>query len=222
LYFKIIAYIIYYTKLHEEDTKIHEEIIFAYLIYLCSSLRRIKKPIVKPIVPFVPIVVNKKEPMKSIILMISTIFLTTSLTFSQAEAVKIYNPEANAREDIAAAVKQAKAENKHVLLQIGGNWCPWCVKLHELEASDHKIDSLMNADYVRVMVNIPREKDKRDYELLSTLENPQRFGFPVLVILNQDGQRIHTQDSWYLEQDKDYDLEKLLQFFKMWTVAATL
>ena len=116
--------------------------------------------------------------------MISTIFLTTSLTFSQAEAVKIYNPEANAREDIAAAVKQAKAENKHVLLQIGGNWCPWCVKLHGLETSDAQIDSLLNADYVRVMVNIPREKDKRDYELLATLENPQRFGFPVLDKLN--------------------------------------
>jgi uncharacterized protein YyaL (SSP411 family) len=158
--------------------------------------------------------------MKSIILLISTIFLTTSLTFSQAEEVKIYNPEANAREDIAAAVKQAKAENKHVLLQIGGNWCPWCVRLHDLEASDPEIDSLLKADYIRVMVNIPREKDNRDYELLATLENPQRFGFPVLVILNQEGGRIHTQDSWYLEQDKTYDRAKVVQLFKMWNVAA--
>jgi len=134
--------------------------------------------------------------------------------------VQIYNPEANAREDIAKAVQQAKAENKHVLLQIGGNWCPWCVKLHGLEATDPVIDSLMKADYIRVMINIPREKDKRDYELLATLENPQRFGFPVLVVLNQEGKRIHTQDSWYLEQDKDYDRAKVEQFFRMWNVKA--
>jgi len=158
--------------------------------------------------------------MKRIILMISTIFLTTTLTFSQTEEVKIYNPEANAREDIAAALKQAKAENKHVLLQIGGNWCPWCVKLHKMENSDPQIDSLLKADFVLVMVNIPREKDKRDPELMASLDNPQRFGFPVLVVLNQEGKRIHTQDSWYLEKDQSYDREKLVHFLKMWNVAA--
>jgi len=148
-------------------------------------------------------------------------FLFVSLVlFSQDQEIKIYNPDADARADIAAALKQAKSENKHVLLQIGGNWCPWCVKLHSLEASDHEIDSLMNADYVRILVNIPREKEKRDYELLAELDNPQRFGFPVLVVLNREGKRIHTQDSWYLEQDKDYNREKVVQFFKMWNVAA--
>lgn len=161
-----------------------------------------------------------KKKMKKLLLFIILLISSFSFVNAQNESVKIYNPEANARADIARAVEQAKAENKQVLLQIGGNWCPWCVKLHALEAEDHEIDSLLNADYVRVMVNIPREKDKRDYELLATLENPQRFGFPVLVVLNQDGKRIHTQDSWYLEQDKTYDREKVEQFFRMWTVKA--
>jgi hypothetical protein len=76
------------------------------------------------------------------------------------------------------------------------------VKLHGLESSDAQIDSLLKADYVRVLVNVPREKDKRDPELMASLDNPQRFGFPVLVVLNQEGERIHTQDSWYLEKDK--------------------
>ena len=73
---------------------------------------------------------------------------------------------------------------------------------------------------IRVMVNIPREKEKRDYDLLASLDNPQRFGFPVLVVLNREGERIHTQDSWYLEQDKTYDREKVVHFFRMWNVAA--
>jgi uncharacterized protein YyaL (SSP411 family) len=159
--------------------------------------------------------------MRRIILIISTILISSSVLFSQAEEVKIYNPDANAREDIAKAIQQAKAENKHVLLQIGGNWCPWCVKLHAMENADAQIDSLLKADYILVMVNVPREKDKRDPELMASLDNPQRFGFPVLVVLNQEGERIHTQDSWYLEQDKDYNREKVVQFFKMWNVAAT-
>jgi thioredoxin-related protein len=158
--------------------------------------------------------------MKSIILITCTLLITSSFLFSQSEAVNIYNSEADAKADIVAAVKQAKAENKHVLLQIGGNWCPWCVKLHGMESTDREIDSLIKADYVRVLVNIPREKDQRDYDLLASLDNPQRFGFPVLVVLNQQGERIHTQDSWFLEQDKSYDKEKLVHFLKMWNVAA--
>ncbi len=151
---------------------------------------------------------------------IFSFLLLSIFLYSQNQEINIYNPDANSREDIAKAIQQAKAENKHVLLQIGGNWCPWCVKLHSLEASDPEIDSLMNADYIRVMVNIPREKDKRNYNLLAELDNPQRFGFPVLVVLDREGKRIHTQDSWYLEQDKDYDRAKVEQFFRMWSVAA--
>ncbi|MDX9904985.1 MAG: thioredoxin family protein [Bacteroidales bacterium] len=157
--------------------------------------------------------------MKKTIFLISLIFISVKI-FSQAEEIKIYDPDANAREDIANAILQANAENKHVLLQIGGNWCPWCVRLHNLESTDPQIDSLLKADYIRVMVNVPKEKDKRDYELLKTLGNPQRFGFPVLVFLDQKGDRLHTQDSWYLEQDKSYDREKIVHLFKMWNVVA--
>ena len=55
--------------------------------------------------------------MKRIILILSTIFLSVFL-FAQTEPVQIYNPEANAREDIANAVKQAKAENTQVVFTL--------------------------------------------------------------------------------------------------------
>lgn len=157
--------------------------------------------------------------MKKITLILSAILLSTYI-LAQTETVQIYNPDANAREDIAVAIRQAKAENKNVLLQIGGNWCPWCVKLHNLESSDTQIDSLLKADYVVVLVNIPKEKEKRNRELMASLGNPQRFGFPVLVVLNQVGERIHTQDSWYLEKDQGYDIEKVVHFLQMWNATA--
>jgi hypothetical protein len=52
------------------------------------------------------------------------------------------------------------------------------------------------------------------------LENPQRFGFPVLVVLNSNGQRIHTQDSGLLESGDGYDPKKVIGFLKNWTPAA--
>jgi thioredoxin-related protein len=156
--------------------------------------------------------------MKKVSLILSFILCTASYLLAQTEAVTIYNPNANAKEDIANAVKQAKAENKQVLLQIGGNWCPWCIRLDGFMAQDAQIDSLLKADYVRVMVNY--SKENKNEEVMKMLGNPQRFGFPVLVILNQDGMRLHTQDSWFLEKDKFYDKEKLMHFLMMWNVAA--
>lgn len=156
--------------------------------------------------------------MQKPVLILSFIFFLATTIFAQTKEVNIYNPNANAQEDIASAVKQAKAENKNVLLQIGGNWCPWCVKLDKFMAEDQQVDSLLKADYIRVMVNYSKEVKNED--IMKMLGNPQRFGFPVLVILGQDGVRLHTQDSWYLEKDKYYDKEKLMHFLEMWSVAA--
>lgn len=156
--------------------------------------------------------------MKKTFLILSFIIFSSSYLLAQTEGVNIYNPNANAKEDIVSAVKKAKAENKQVLLQIGGNWCPWCVKLDGFMATDPQIDSLLKADYIRVMVNY--SKENKNEEVLKTLGNPQRFGFPVLVILDQDGTRLHTQDSWYLEKEKYYDKEKLMHFLEMWSVGA--
>lgn len=139
--------------------------------------------------------------------------LSTGLSAQQA--VKIYNPEADAKKEVAAAVAKASAEGKHVFLQIGGNWCPWCVRFHKMVAEDAKMDSLIKANYEVVEVNYSKENN--NHELLATLGYPQRFGFPVFVILDGTGKVLHTQDSGYLEQDKGYNQEKVERLFLNWS-----
>jgi hypothetical protein len=39
----------------------------------------------------------------------------------------------------------------------------------------------------------------------------------VFVILDEKGNVLHTQDSWYLEQDKAYSREKAEHLFLMWS-----
>ena len=51
------------------------------------------------------------------------------------------------QEEVAAAVKKAKASNKHVFLQIGGNWCPWCVKFHRFVDADNEIKSYVEEEF---------------------------------------------------------------------------
>ena len=49
---------------------------------------------------------------------------------------------------------------------------------------------------------------------------PERFGFPVFVILNEKGERVHTQNSAYLEQGEGYSEKEVLFFLNNWTKQA--
>ncbi len=137
---------------------------------------------------------------------------------AEAQQVKIYNPNADAKADIAEAVKKASNEGKHVFLQIGGNWCPWCIKFHKFVEDDKEISNYVDENFVVLKVNYDQENENE--EVLAQLGYPQRFGFPVFVILNGKGERIHTQNSAFLEKESSYDHDRVLQFFKHWSPAA--
>ena len=143
-----------------------------------------------------------------------TLFCLTLPAYGQ----DLYNPEANAKDDINKAVRRAKADNKHVLLQIGGNWCSWCKRFHAFVDQDAELKKLVEDNFIVLRVNYSPEN--RNEAVLKELEFPQRFGFPVFVILNQNGTRIHTQNSGILEKDNSYDKKLVSQFFNHWTPAA--
>ncbi len=153
--------------------------------------------------------------MKSLIIVVFTYFNFNCM----AQQVKLYNPKVNATADIAAAVKLAKSTNKFVLIQAGGNWCKWCIEFARFAKADSKIDSTINSNFVWYHLNFsPENKNVKEY---AKLGYPQRFGFPVFIILNAKGERIHTQASEYLEDGKkSYDTEKVLNFLLMWTPKA--
>ena len=153
----------------------------------------------------------------SIILVIVALFFSGSINAQDMKSV--YNPEADAKLEVQKAVKLAKKENKHVFIQIGGDWCPWCLKMHEFYNSDTEIDSIMSANYVRMLVYYNRREEK-NVELMKELGFPQRFGFPVIVILDGEGTRLHTQDSRFLENGSEYNRKYFLEFIKDWTPEA--
>ena len=132
-----------------------------------------------------------------------------------AQSVKLYNPDADVASDITKSLVRAKAENKHLFIQIGGNRCPWCVKFHNFCKGNSSIDSLMNKSFVVLKVNY--SKENKNLPALKKLGFPQRFGFPVFVILDQTGTRLHTQNSAYLEEGDSYSKKKVLEFLNNWT-----
>jgi len=153
--------------------------------------------------------------MKSILLLF---ILFTAFNLYAQDKITLYNPEADARKELNRAIQTAKDQQKHVLIQVGGNWCPWCVRLHGVFESNARIDSILKSDYVFILLNY--SKENKNEVVLAELGYPQRFGFPVLLILDQDGRRLHTQNTAYLEKDKGYDTDKLAGFLLDWNETA--
>jgi len=154
--------------------------------------------------------------MKKIFYVFISIFLSANVF---AQEAKLYNPEADAEKDIAEAIKKAKAEHKYVLIQDGGNWCSWCIEFARLVKADNKLDSVMNSAYVWYHLNY--SKENKNEKVLAKYGYPQRFGFPVFIILNENGERLNTQNSEYLEDGKkSYNKEKVQAFLEMWSPRA--
>lgn len=141
--------------------------------------------------------------------------LFASLQSFANDSTKLYDPKANVEKDVAAALVKAKKEGKHVLLQIGGNWCSWCYKFNSFVNTDSTLKHVMENNYVVYHLNYSPENKNEAY--LKKLGFPQRFGFPVMVILDADGNRLHTQDSGLLEKGNGYDKDKVKSFFMNWS-----
>ena len=144
----------------------------------------------------------------------------------QAQTKKVYDEEINQLEQIDKAVAEAKANGKFVIAQVGGNWCPWCLRFADFITNDSEIAKAISDNFVYIHVNYnPRksegeEKTKRAAQMLKRLNSPQRFGFPVFVVLDENGKVLHHQDSSFLEEGQGYNKEKVLRFFNSWTPKA--
>ena len=160
--------------------------------------------------------------MRRILLVLLAVLLTVT-TDAQTGLKKVYNEDINPIEQIDQAVVKAKPEGKFVICQVGGNWCPWCLRFADFITNDTTISKVIadNFEYIHVNYN-PRKSGSEEQQqqakaLMKRLNNCGRFGFPVFVILDEDGKVIHIQDSSFLEEGKGYNQEKVLRFFKNWT-----
>jgi thiol:disulfide interchange protein len=152
------------------------------------------------------------------IIALSTAAFAQEKTENKKAEVKIYNPAADARADIDAAVARAKKARKHVFVQVGGNWCPWCIAFHQLIDATPELKAYLNAQYETVLVNY--SKENKNEAVLASLNYPGRFGYPVFLILDGQGKVLHIENSAYLEEGKGHSVKKVTDFLKNWTYAA--
>lgn len=138
-------------------------------------------------------------------------FLGVSV-FAQTAEVKRekFDPAKNPAEDLKQAVKIATAEGKKILLDVGGEWCPWSHRLDEFIEETPEVKSALNDAFVTMKVNYSKENKNEDF--LSQF--PKIGGYTHFFVLNSDGSFLQSQDTGELEEGKGYSKEKFLVFIE--------
>lgn len=142
---------------------------------------------------------------------------------AQTALKRVYNEASDpmAQIDSALAAVRAEGAGRLVLCQVGGNWCPWCLRFADFAERDTAVAHVLADNFAYLHVNYdPRKGGQQAEALMQRLGNPRRFGFPVFVVLDQAGNVLHIQDSSFLEEGQGYSRDKTLRFLKAWTPAA--
>ena len=131
-----------------------------------------------------------------------------------------YDPKADAVAQIDSAISEAKERGKNVVLQVGGSWCPWCVRLHKFLTDDTELRRRVTEDYV--WVQIYYGKENKNEKALSGLGDLRGYGVPVLVVLSPEGEVVHIQNTGELEEGEGYSKARVLEFLDRYAKVPTL
>lgn len=140
------------------------------------------------------------------------------VAFGVSAQEKVYDESLDAMQQIKEATELAQKTDRYVLCQVGGNWCPWCLRFAEFAVNDSVIAPLIEENYVYIHVNY--SKGNKNLEAMRFLGNPGRFGYPVFVVLNKKGIPIHIQESESLEEGKGYSRQRVEKFLRLWNQKA--
>jgi len=125
----------------------------------------------------------------------------------------LYSETANPKADIAAALKQAKAEKKRVILDFGGDWCGDCQVL-DIYMHQSPNEELLRKYFVVVHVDIGRMDHNVD--VAQKYKVPIQKGVPALAVLDANGKLLYSQENKEFENMRNMRSSDVTQFLNRW------
>lgn len=121
-----------------------------------------------------------------------------------------FDPTRNAAVDLQTAITKAQKQNKRIILDVGGEWCGWCVHMDKFFAMHKDLTKLRDANYVWLKVNMSEENENKEF----LAKYPAAAGYPHLYVLEKDGALIQSQNTSELEEGETYNLKVFADFLR--------
>ena len=151
--------------------------------------------------------------MKTVKFAVFALMLAMGAATANSAGREIYPDPAQAKADLAAALKTAAATHKRVLLDFGGNWCGDC---QVLDIYIHNSENLpiLESNFVLVHVNIGHYDANLD--IAEKYEIPLKKGVPALAVLSDHGKLLYSQRTGEFESMRRIDPSSVTGFLVQW------
>ncbi len=129
----------------------------------------------------------------------------------------IYPAPEQAQADLTAALKEAAAQHRRVIVDFGGNWCTDC---HVLDNYMHDAvnQPLVDANFFVVHVNVGRIDQNLD--IAERYGIPLTRGVPAIAVLSSHGELLYSQTGGEFKDMRHMDSSALTEFLQRWKPSA--
>jgi thiol:disulfide interchange protein len=130
-------------------------------------------------------------------------------------AGRIYPDMSAAGADIAAALREAAATGRRVIVDFGGDWCPDC-KILDINFHRPANALLLRDRFVLVHVNVGDRGITGNFDIAERYGIPLRKGVPALAVLDSDGRLLYSQRNGEFESMRNMDPRAVTEFLQRW------
>jgi len=129
----------------------------------------------------------------------------------------IYPAGADAKTEIAEAIRKAAREHKRILVDFGADWCFDCHVLDEAFRSAEIAPVVMQSFEV---VHIDVGEFDKNTDLAEKYGIPLKRGIPAIAVLDSDGKLLFSQKRGEFEAARGMAPEDILEFLNKWKPVA--
>jgi thioredoxin 1 len=123
-----------------------------------------------------------------------------------------YDEAASPAAELPAALEQARASGKRVLIVFGANWCPDCRALdHEFHTSQD-VSKLIEARYVVLKVDVGHFDKNLDFARL--YGEPIAKGIPSVVVVTPKDEVVYETRAGELANARQMGDKAMVEFFQ--------
>jgi thiol:disulfide interchange protein len=124
----------------------------------------------------------------------------------------VYDPKRDPIADASAALQLARATDRRVLIEVGGDWCSWCHVLNKFLDERPDVKRRMHEVFVVLKVNFSDENPNSDF----LRRFPEPIGYPHMYVADNNGAVLHSQTTAVFLQDGGYSAQRWMKFFDQW------
>ena len=123
-----------------------------------------------------------------------------------------YFPSADPDSDLKKASQLALAENKKILMVVGGDWCSWCHVMTRFFTDNKPVRELLLSKFHLLKVNM--SEDNENQQFLSNY--PEIEGYPHIFVLSAAGELLSSVSAATLENGRTYSESKFTELISQY------